>query len=355
MHQQSVFVSCAMPFSDKVLHRTAELFFGPGALKNQVIANQVNSELNPNRRLNRQTVYDVLREAKAKGILSLSLPVDRQFQDMLRQRFPTCRGTFHVVPVPHPNQNARVADFAADRAISIIMDIASSRASKTVGLGLGPGRATLDFCKFLGEKIKSTPLFPKLRLVSISAGCPANMPDYASSSFFHLFPDENVQQKIGLFAESLVRAGDLRRIKTTPGVHEAFEAKSQDVIDVVATAMGDFSDSHDLLSTFLKDVGMSGEDIKRRRWVGNVQYRPYTSDGPVVEKDDEFRAVTVFELKDLKEMSKLRNKHVILMARQCGICGRTRAKALMPLLTNPDLQVFSELVLDSATANELLQ
>ena len=50
-----------------------------------------------------------------------------------------------------------------------------------------------------------------------------------------------------------------------------------------------------------------------------------------------------------------KNKHVILIARQCGMCERTRAEALRPLLTNPGLKVFSTLVLDAATARELLK
>jgi hypothetical protein len=43
------------------------------------------------------------------------------------------------------------------------------------------------------------------------------------------------------------------------------------------------------------------------------------------------------------------------MARQCGICGRSRAEALRPLLTNPQLKAFSNLVMDAATARELLK
>ncbi len=50
-----------------------------------------------------------------------------------------------------------------------------------------------------------------------------------------------------------------------------------------------------------------------------------------------------------------KNRHVILMARQCGICGRSRAEALRPLLTNPQLKVFSTLVLNAATARDLLK
>jgi hypothetical protein len=61
-------------------------------------------------------------------------------------------------------------------------------------------------------------------------------------------------------------------------------------------------------------------------------------------------------LEDLVERAKDRSKEVILMARQCGLCERppARARALRALLSNPNLRVFSRLVLDQATAKELL-
>jgi hypothetical protein len=54
---------------------------------------------------------------------------------------------------------------------------------------------------------------------------------------------------------------------------------------------------------------------------------PYTADGPVVEKGKELRAVTIFELKDLVQAAGEKNRHVILMARQCGICGHRQGTA----------------------------
>ena len=86
-----------------------------------------------------------------------------------------------------------------------------------------------------------------------------------------------------------------------------------------------------------------------------MQYRPFTAKGPVHEEPDDLRAVTVFELEDLVERAKDRNKEVILMARQCAHCTRPRAGALRPQLSTPALKVFSRLVLDRATATELLR
>jgi DNA-binding transcriptional regulator LsrR (DeoR family) len=172
-------------------------------------------------------------------------------------------------------------------------------------------------------------------------------------SFLNLFPEHLVESKLGLFAEPLVRAGQFESLRSHTGVKEAFAAKKD--IDLVVTAMGDFNDPHDLLSLFLKDSGQDLDALRRRGWLGNVQYRPFTTDGPAWEAPRDLRAVTVFELKDLVELADKRSKAVILMARQCGICGRARADALRALLNNPTLKVFSTLILDAATARELLK
>jgi hypothetical protein len=87
----------------------------------------------------------------------------------------------------------------------------------------------------------------------------------------------------------------------------------------------------------------------------NVQYRPFTAQGPITEGKSVLRAVTLFELDDLVKLAGRDDKRVIMIARQCGKCGRTRASALKPLLTeNSGLRVFSDLVLDTETCKELL-
>jgi hypothetical protein len=46
-----------------------------------------------------------------------------------------------------------------------------------VGIGLGPGRATLDFCRAFSSLLAGYPEPVKLKLVAISAGCPADEPE----------------------------------------------------------------------------------------------------------------------------------------------------------------------------------
>ena len=221
-----------------------------------------------------------------------------------------------------------------------------------MGLGLGPGRATLEFCRFLSARLKLLDEDLRLRLVAITAGCPVRMLEYAPISFLNLFPEHLVESKLGLFAETLVPAGQFKALCSHTGFKQAFAAKKD--IDLVVTGMGDFSDPHDLLSLFLKDSGLDLKLLRRGR-VGNMQYRPFTAEGPAREEPQDLRAVTVFELKDLVDLAVKPDKEVILMARQCGVCARAHAAALNALLSNPSLKVFSRLVLDAATARELLK
>ena len=242
-------------------------------------------------------------------------------------------------------------------------------------IGLGPGRGTRDFCRHLGRLLESDSSDVRLRLVAISAGAPARQPEYASSSFYNLFPPGRVVECVGLFAETLIPCSDFKKIQGRPGIAEAFREKETGAIDIIVNSMGDLADGEDLLGAFLEQARSRAFPInttlqafleKKARliakgqdtgtmedMIANVQYRPYTNAGPMYEQKRELRACTLFELKDFVDLVK-QGRHVILIARQCGVCGMTRARGLRPLLTQPDLKVWSHVLMDIATARELL-
>lgn len=346
---------------DDLVYRVVELLFKERGqdgkwLKMEAIAKQVEEEFGENLELTRESLYPLVREAVRRKIVQLTPPINRGWRDQLVQKFPGLAGAkVNVVRTRGRDDTAKVAEVAAEKAFKALLRIAKAKNGEPVGLGLGPGRATLEFCRFLNDRLKFVQGGLKLRLVAITAGCPATLLENAPISFLNMLPEHLVERKLGLFAETLVRAGDFEHLRGHTGVKEAFAAKED--IDVIVTAMGGFEDPHDLLSVFLKDSGQDVKALRRRGWLGNVQYRPFTANGPVHEAPDQLRAVTVFELEDLVERAKDRSKEVILMARQCGLCERppARARALRALLSNPSLRVFSRLVLDQTTATELLK
>ncbi len=86
--------------------------------------------------------------------------------------------------------------------------------------------------------------------------------------------------------------------------------------------------------------------------MGDVQNLPFSATEPILNVGH--RAVTLFEIEELVAMAKRRNRHVVLISPPCPTCGRTRAKALLPLITEEKLRVWTHLVMDMPTARALL-
>jgi hypothetical protein len=267
-----------------------------------------------------------------------------------------------VVDCPMPGSNEGVSFAAAEWAVELIREMAEHTNSGSIGVGLGPGGGTLDFAKRLSQLVREEPRAPRLNLVAITAGGPAQQPQYASVSYFNLFSASNVDKRIGFFAETFMPQRDFERLKREAplGIKEAFEAKK--LIDLVVTSMGDKEDPHALFRMFHDQSNdRHGQAREKTKWwdqcVGDCQYRPFSAEAPIQEAPNDLRAATLFELEELVAMAGQKDKHVILIARPCWHCppSKTRARALVPILTQEKLRVFSKLVMDSATARELLQ
>jgi hypothetical protein len=164
---------------DDLLYRVVELLFKERGkagkrLKMETIASQVEEEFGKILHLTRESLYPLVEEAVARGIVRLSPPINRQWRDKLVQKYPGLATVkVNVVRTRGREDNTKVAEFAAEKAFAALMRIASAKNGEPVGLGLGPGRATLEFCSFLNDRLKFVPAGLKLRLVAITAGCPA--------------------------------------------------------------------------------------------------------------------------------------------------------------------------------------
>lgn len=331
------------------------------------------SEIGVQLRRNRQAGYDLLREARDRGYLRLVPPLSKKLASQVAHKFNLDRRSLRVVNVaeaereswvlrpeklPHTvvtdDAGKYVAAVAAAWTLQLIREVDKRRrySGKPVVLGLGPGRATRELSASLGELLVPESSVRNLRLVAITGGGPAREPQYSSPSLFNLFPPNVVKSCVGLFAETLVEKGQLETVLKRPGVCEAYAER--DNIDILISSMGFIEDEHDLLMLFMKEHGHSVEELISRGWVGSVQFRPFTSDGPIEEADHEHRVVSLFDIPDFVEIAKSPDRYVVLVARQCALCGRDRSKALFPLLTQPKLKVWSRIVMDVPTAKGLL-
>ena len=203
-------------YEDDLVYRVVELLFeqrgeGKNRLKMEVIAGQLNKEFPKHPELTRESLYPLAEEAVRRGFVTLTPPVIKALRQKLVAKFPgLARTKVNVVETTGPADNARVAAVAADKALKALVRIAKAKGGEPVGLGLGPGRATLEFCHFLSDRLKLLTEDLKLRLVAITAGCPVRMLEYAPISFLNLFPERFVESKVGLFAETLVPAGQFK-------------------------------------------------------------------------------------------------------------------------------------------------
>ena len=313
-------------------------------------------------RLSRQQVYGMLERARELNLLRIAPPRKESLESAVSEVYKLDPNSIHVVDVRTQGEainvkqrtwaGRQVAEAGAERVMELAKAIWNSRPEsnrKPVCIGLGPGRATLDFSHSFSRLIQMETPSPKFEFIAITGGGDPEHPEYAPPSFFNLFPREHARF-VGLFAETLVKAGEIDKLRSRPGVAEAMAKR--DEIDIVVSSMGDPSDDHDLLTQFLKKAKVAAP----RRCVGNMQYRPYSSKGPLLERKTQLRVLTLFELEDYCQMVMARNRHVILLTRACGACGRSRAAALRPLLASKEtLKVWSEIVMDEATASELLQ
>jgi DNA-binding transcriptional regulator LsrR (DeoR family) len=305
-------------------------------------------------KINRETVYPLIQKARDFGFLRLVPPLNEKLAREVEHKYGCDGGSVRVVDCQDPRSNANVSTAAAEWAVELMTDLHKA-VGGTIGVGLGPGRATRDFCWAFSSCLRENPTLPKLKLVAITAGGPARYPEFSSISYFNLFPSTSVDEKVGLFAETLVRSDAIEEIRTGPGCHEAFEAAKD--IHLVVTSMGDMDDKHALLRMWYDECPGRKKPSWWKHAVGDIQYRPFANDRFIKEKSDEFRAVTLFDLEDMVALARRRDRHVILIARQCGLCEprRTKATALLPILQHPEMRVFSRLVMDAPTAHQLIQ
>lgn len=353
---------------DALLFRVLELYVGkqltiPDITKK--IAREHKLELR------RTNVYPLLREGVRRRFLRFTPPTSDSLREQIAQRFNLDPARIHVVNVQQEIGDEHVAAAGAEVVLSLVKKLRIRRPQEPVHLGLGPGRATRALARNLGLAMRGEPGTPKLALHAITAGCPSRSPMYAPLAFFSFFEPDIVAEADALFTEPVVSCAEYEMIKQRPGFAKAFAKR--DTIDIVVTSLGDAEDRHDLFRNLHEGYEDTDsptdeerppsaviQDLLRQGWVGNVQYRPYSANGIIHEAADSFRAPTLFELDDLRNMASTaddpkRPRSVVLTVQPCGRCGKLRAHALIPLLRVAELRVWSELVVDAATARDLLR
>jgi DNA-binding transcriptional regulator LsrR (DeoR family) len=132
-------------------------------------------------------------------------------------------------------------------------------------------------------------------------------------------------------------------------VVEAFDMEKE--IDIVVTALAWAEDKDAELIHYTND--QERKEMREAGWRGDILYRPFTDTGPLRHKTS-VKAVVLFDIPKLVKLAQTPGKHVVLVAGPCAECGKRKGPALRPLLVSPELRVWSDLVMDLPTAEQLL-
>jgi DNA-binding transcriptional regulator LsrR (DeoR family) len=164
--------------------------------------------------------------------------------------------------------------------------------------------------------------------------------------------DDKYAEFRGLFAPLVTTPEMTKDLRKQEPIRECFEQAKN--LNIVITGLGSSEDPHSAFNQLTKTY----PELKTkasRTWVGDVQFLLYSATGPLPKAPEEPGVFTVVTLQGLKQLSKERRGHVVLVCGPCGSpdCGKTKTTALLPLLREPELSIFTDLFLDLKTAEEL--
>lgn len=324
------------------------------------IANELNAEWK-NRGIDhsvtREQIYSMINEARKRGYFLLSPPLNKAVGQRIADRYRKDPDSIHVVPVR--KNLGDVASATARLALDLIRELGDKKDKKkkknTVHLGLGAGWTTMLIAQELAKRLRAAKEIRPLALHAMTPGFEIERPRSAPASFFGFFDNLGVPiDFVGLFAPAVVFTRDYASTKGWAVVADAFARAKE--IEIVITSLASAADPHGDLNTFMEHADKPHfKALKKAGWIGDVQYRPYSRSGPITT-DTGVRAVTLFELSDLVKRAKSEDTPVVLVSGPCAgaNCNRLRDDALKPLLEEPELKVWSHLVLDLDTAEALL-
>lgn len=301
----------------------------------------------------REQIYRYINVAIDQGFFSLHAPpcyaLNQRLIDLYSLQGVDDR-PLTVVNAIAPTAADHVAQEAAGLALSLIKKLGARK--RTVHIGLGAGFTTLRIATYLAALLRAEERLPALVLHALSTGFRVDQPHTAPMAFFSQFEPLGLKiTYVGLFAPAVVATQNYPTVQQEPGVAQSFEARKD--IDLVLTSLASANDDHGALNQFLAAHANDVTPLEREGWVGDVQYRPYSQQGPISQEAD-IRAVTLFDLPELVKMAQTPNKYVVVVAGPCTECERTRSDALWPLLEQRELKVWTHLVLDYQTAEELV-
>lgn len=300
----------------------------------------------------REKIYPMMREAVRRGLLQLRSRMDYDRPARIRERFPNAPSDIAVVKAFGPYASDHVACQAAQMALTLIKQLDKDQ----VHIGFGAGNTVKRVVRYLSEMLQDEDELPALALHALGTGFAVTDPSTSAATFlgfFHSLEKHTPVEYFNLLAAPFVKWNEYAQLRNRKDLQKYFEAAES--IDIVITTLNSAHHEHGLLDQFMRlQGGPHREQLKDAGWVGDVLWRPYSTTGPITQ-DTGIRAVTILELDQLVRMAGKRDKHIIMVAGPCSLCGEDKSVALRPLLSAPTLRLCNHLVTDLTTAEHLIR
>jgi hypothetical protein len=311
----------------------------------------------------RERIYPLLWKGIERGFVFIKPPRGQQWERRIHELYGVPQERIRVVAVRGKKALEHVTRAGAQLLLELINEV---RKRKPVGepthLAWGAGNTSRLVAKRLSELLEKEEIYPPLTLHALTSGFLVDEPMTAPMTSHGFFDAERFPiHSIGLFSEAVVKCKDYKDVKKAFGVKRSFQLAGQ--IEIIVSSLASREDDHSLFIRFLRDYQQEDPAdyakllryLDEQGWCGDAQYLPFSADGPIPMDRYGIRAVTLFELPDLVERARAGGNRLVLLSAPCGECGRTRTKALIPLIENPALRVWTHLVLDAQTAEELIE
>lgn len=307
----------------------------------------------------RQQVYKLLNIAAAQNLLVVQPPHVDSITEKLIAAHGIPRNSLRVVGVRGKNAIEHLATSTADLLFSLVMNLKRERSKKTVHIAVGSGRSTNLVCARLGAKLHAELARPNIVIHALTGGWDSGTLVSPVSHFSHFQftdQDEPSVEFVNLSVPPLVPVEDFSGIRNLPFIRDAFERFSE--VDIVVSSIGNRHDDHCTFAEamnlrWVREYGNPKKKLDQQGWVGDIQYLPYNELGPI--EMGGLKACVLMSFADLVKMAQLADKFVVVLVGPCGRCGKSKAPALLPLVSSVKLRVFSHLVLDLTTGEDLLR
>lgn len=308
------------------------------------------AEKYPEIELNRADPYAIVREAARRGWLQFRPPQNLALAEELRRTNPW----LNSVNVVRTTVSRDVALHAADALVRLLKCYRRADDRQEVHVGFAGGHSVRALARAFADLLSKPEqgLPETIVFHSMAAGFDPTDPTTDPNTFFTYFLNEPVLQIkpkfMGLNAPSIVKDGDIRRLRELADIKAAFAGMNK--IDIIVTSGTEWSDPHSALLKRMQTSTASMEVLAKAGCIGDILWRPLADDGPI-EQPTEIRALTLIELSQLTGFIR-RGKHVLLMLGPCGGCSQPKGRLLGSILDqrNP---LITDLVVDTRTVVQL--